>query len=44
MSDNERERDRVEEQEPVREENRKEFENALPGLSNGAPPIEAPSA
>lgn len=35
MSDNERERDPVEEQEPVPEENRKEFENALPGSFQG---------
>ena len=43
MSDSERERDDVEEQEPVRVEDREEFEDALPGLFDGGPPIEAPS-
>ena len=31
------------EQEPVRVENRDEFEEAIPGLFDGGPPIEAPS-
>ena len=44
MSESERERDDVEEQDPVRVENRDEFEEAIPGLFDGGPPIEAPSA
>ena len=44
MTESERDRGDVEKQAPIPVGNRDEFEDALPGLFDGGPPLEAPSA